>query len=330
MAKIIITIHGLGNKPPENLLTSWWRLAIEEGLSSIGKPHYFMKFYLAYWAHFLHPQQLDPAIKDPDHPLYLPDPYVPGKNNFQDQPKSLRKKFLDIFKRQMSHVLLDTDFTMRYGQLSDLVIHYFYQDLEVYYSSNSQVAGPAQQSARTAIQNQLIRILRTHSKKDILLIAHSMGSIIAYDVLKQLESEVNIDTLVTIGSPLGLAAIQRRLHHGTHSENKKDLHLPTPDNILRFWFNFADSEDKVAMDYQLAEDFEKNRHGVQPMDYLVHNNYELHGERNPHKAYGYLRTRQLAEVINNFINSDRYKISIWVGDKINRFWGEKKVKYESR
>lgn len=330
MSKVIIAIHGLGNKPAENLLTAWWRLAIEEGLRTIGKPHYFIKFYLSYWAHFLHPQPLDPAIVDPEDPLYLPDPYLPGKKKAMTNSPSWRGKFLDLSKRKMSHILLDTDFTVRHNQLSDMVIHYFYKDLEVYYTSDSQVVNQGRQPARTVIQNQLMNILRLHRNKDILLIAHSMGSIIAFDVLKQLESELSINTLVTIGSPLGLAAIQRRLYPGHHSEHKKDLHLQTPDNILHFWFNFADPEDKVAMDYQLAEDFEKNRHGIQPMDYLVHNNYELHGERNPHKAYGYLRSRQLAEVIDNFISEDRYKVSIWIGDTINRFWGEKKVTYESR
>jgi hypothetical protein len=80
----------------------------------------------------------------------------------------------------------------------------------------------------------------------------------------------------------------------------------------------------------LAEDFAANRFGVKPQDILVHNNYEIHGERNPHKIYGYLRAQQVAETIDNFLTTERTKISVWIGDKINQFWGEKKVKYESR
>jgi hypothetical protein len=330
MPKVIIGIHGLGNKAPEKLLASWWRLAIEEGLTAISKPHYFFKFNLVYWAHFIHPQPLDPAIKDPENPLFLPDPYLPGSTRRLTQSASRRQKLLGFFKKQMSHILLDTDFTIRHSQISDMIIHYFYQDLDIYYTANCPDAEHAHLSARTCIQERLISILRQNKNKDIMLIAHSMGSIIAYDVLKHLESEVKIDTLVTLGSPLGIASIQRRLHTGIPLENKREFHLSTPDNITRFWFNFADPEDKVAMDYELAEDFKANRFGVKPLDYLVHNNYELQGKRNPHKIYGYLRTRQMAETIDNFLTSERYKASIWIGDKINRFWGEKKVKYESR
>jgi hypothetical protein len=330
MSKVIIGIHGLGNKPPEPLLGSWWRLAIEEGLKAIAKPHYFFKFQLAYWSRFLHQQPLDPQLKDPEDPLYIPDPYLPGNTTTPDKAPTLRQKMLGVFKKQMSHILLDTDFTIRHSQISNMVIHYFYKDLDIYYSANCPDAEHVHLAARECIQTQLMSILREHRKKDIMIIAHSMGTIIAYDVLKQLEGELVIDTLVTLGSPLGLSTIQRRLHPATQSGNKNKFNLITPQNIRRFWFNFADPEDKVAMDYQLAEDFAENRYGVKPLDFLVHNNYELHGERNPHKIYGYLRAKQVAETIDNFLTSERFKVSIWFGDKINRIWGEKKVKYESR
>ncbi len=330
MSKIIIGIHGLGNKPSEALLASWWRLALEEGLKAIAKPHYFFKFKLSYWARFLHQQPLDPQVKDPEELLFIPDPYLPGNSTPPGIPSSLHQKLLGVFKKKMSHILLDTDFTIRHSQLSDMVIHYFYKDLDIYYSANCPDKEHAHLAARTCIQNQLTAILREHHKKDIMVIAHSMGSIIAYDVLKQLEGELEINTLVTLGSPLGLSTIQRRLYPGTQSGNKKQFNLKTPQNIRRFWFNFADPEDKVAMDYQLAEDFAANHFGVKPLDYLVHNNYELYGVRNPHKIYGYLRAKQVAETINNFLTSERFKVSIWLGDKINRIWGEKKVKYESR
>jgi hypothetical protein len=32
MSKIIIGIHGLGNKPPKTILTEWWGKSILEGL----------------------------------------------------------------------------------------------------------------------------------------------------------------------------------------------------------------------------------------------------------------------------------------------------------
>ena len=35
MAKVIIGIHGLGNKPPKDILEKWWKLSIEEGFKKM-------------------------------------------------------------------------------------------------------------------------------------------------------------------------------------------------------------------------------------------------------------------------------------------------------
>ena len=67
MSKIIICIHGLGNKPPEITLTKWWKASIKEGLKKIGHPRIFLNLKLVYWARFLNHTPLDPNQKDKDH-----------------------------------------------------------------------------------------------------------------------------------------------------------------------------------------------------------------------------------------------------------------------
>jgi len=37
MAKIIIGIHGLGNKPPKNILNAGWKASMFEGIKRIRK-----------------------------------------------------------------------------------------------------------------------------------------------------------------------------------------------------------------------------------------------------------------------------------------------------
>ena len=37
MKKIIIGVHGLGNKPPADVLEKWWAASIQEGLAAIGE-----------------------------------------------------------------------------------------------------------------------------------------------------------------------------------------------------------------------------------------------------------------------------------------------------
>ena len=67
MAKIIIGIHGLGNKPPPKTLSRWWQAAIREGLERLKKPNQQFAFELVYWAHYLYPLPLKPRIKDNDY-----------------------------------------------------------------------------------------------------------------------------------------------------------------------------------------------------------------------------------------------------------------------
>ena len=80
LSKIIIGIHGLGNKPPKKLLEKWWKESIREGLGAFGYKKYFFKFKLVYWAHILHPDPLNPQLEDKDDPTFLHEPYVPAEN----------------------------------------------------------------------------------------------------------------------------------------------------------------------------------------------------------------------------------------------------------
>jgi len=106
-----------------------------------------------------------------------------------------------------------------------------------------------EKTIRDAIRERLISILEKHNNKNILLIAHSMGSIIALDVLNNFD--VKVDTLVTIGSPLGLAVIRSKVVPPV----EEDSASPIPHTIKRSWFNLADLKDKVALDFDLADDF---------------------------------------------------------------------------
>ena len=54
MSKVIIGIHGLGNKPPKPLLKKWWKASIDEGLQKAGKTDLKYQFEMVYWADILH------------------------------------------------------------------------------------------------------------------------------------------------------------------------------------------------------------------------------------------------------------------------------------
>lgn len=132
-----------------------------------------------------------------------------------------------------------------------------------------------------------------------------MGSIVAFDVISSMAQNISIDTLVTMGSPLGLPVIVSNISQELKLKSRDQL--KTPPNIKN-WYNFSDLLDKIAFNYKLSDDYAENEFGVKPIDSLVINNYEINGIRNPHKSFGYLRTPEFAKILNDFILSEDLNI----------------------
>jgi len=319
MSKIIIGIHGLGNKPPKKLLKRWWKKSIREGLHAIGHPRFFFKFELVYWANFLHPLARDPNIKDRNDPAFLKEPYVPGASPNKKRPSRLRQQFLNYLERQIDKIFLNNDLSLHFASVSDLIMRRFFKDLDAYYSQACIDVKGSDCLIKDVIREQLAQVIRKHNKKTILLIGHSMGSIIAYDVLTQAVPDIKIDTFVTIGSPLGLPIIMSKIASEQKQRLIKKAKLGTPKNVVSNWYNFSDLSDRVALNYNLGDDYGANSKRVAVIDKIVYNNYVYDGRRNPHKIYGYLRSPEFAQVVHEFLNYGRNKKVIWLVDKIN-FW----------
>ncbi len=317
MSKIIIGIHGLGNKPQKKLLKKWWKKSIQEGLRAVGHPRFFFKFELVYWANFMHPIPKDPKINDKKDPAFLKEPYLPGSFPIKKKPSRLRQKFLDYLERQIDNIFLKKDLSLHFASVSDLIMRRFFKDLDAYYSQACINVQGSDCLIKDVIREQLAQVIRKHKNKTILLIGHSMGSIIAYDVLTQSVPEVKIDTFVTIGSPLGLPIIMSKIASEQKQRLIEKATLGTPENVVNNWYNFSDLRDRVALNYNLSDDYEANSHQVHVIDKIVYNNYEHNGEKNPHKIYGYLRSLEFAQVLHEFLDHGRNKKAIWMVDKIN-------------
>lgn len=135
-------------------------------------------------------------------------------------------------------------------------------------------------------------------KHPVLLIGHSMGSIIAYDTLWELShnhgNPVAIDLFLTMGSPLGQRFMQRRI--SGHDKRGVDRY---PRNIRR-WKNLTAVGDLTAIDPWLANDFgEMLELGMVESidDEEIFNYFHLDGELNVHAEYGYLANEKTALTI---------------------------------
>jgi len=137
----------------------------------------------------------------------------------------------------------------------------------------------------------------------VLLIGHSLGSVIAYDTLWELSrergAEPRVDLFVTMGSPLATHFIQRKV---CGSRERGAARYPA--NIGR-WANFTARGDTTALRPRLRPYFaEMLTLGLVESieDYVdLENCFRGAGGVNAHEAYGYLFQRKLAELVGDFI-----------------------------
>jgi hypothetical protein len=104
----------------------------------------------------------------------------------------------------------------------------------------------------------------------VVVVAHSLGTILAYDALHELgDSGPEIPLLVTVGSPLGIQEVQDHVR----------TPLAVPPRVAR-WRNIADPFDFVALDKTIADEYAPS---ARCEDCMVWNQ-----TRNHHSIGGYL------------------------------------------
>jgi hypothetical protein len=86
-----------------------------------------------------------------------------------------------------------------------------------------------------------------------VVVAHSLGSVIAYDCLKRVADTKKVDLLVTLGTPLGMSEVQHKLK----PEWSKDDGYP---GELPRWVNVVDRLDPVCVaDPIIANDYMRQK-----------------------------------------------------------------------
>ena len=166
------------------------------------------------------------------------------------------------------------------------------RDLRRYLGDANGIAAHARRMLKVPLQ------AATQMRRPILLIGHSMGSVIAYDSLWELSHDgrdhAQVDLFVTMGSPLGQRYMQKRLKGAQMSGYGR-----YPGNIRR-WKNLAAVGDLTALDRQFMDDFEEMLDlGLLESleDEAILTYYRLDGELNVHAEYGYLVHEKTAHTI---------------------------------
>jgi hypothetical protein len=278
---VIIGIHGLNNKPAQDVLRAFWEDSLAEGLLRNHSLDARSTIQLIYWADI---QYQKPLSEEEDK-----EPYVKalgeGTLPLYD-PRRIDKirAFLGKWggrKIDKAKDLIDLD------EPVERLLGIKLMDLRDYYGDEEK---------RKKMRARLSDLLRQHQNDKIFLASHSMGSIIAYDVLRQIEETepTKVEHFVTVGSPLGLPFVTLKIRQEFGATR-------SPENVRR-WTNIADPRDRVAIDCSLSDEYTANASGIQVQDILVQNGYiSPSGDKNHHKIYGYLRAPEFSDVVKEFL-----------------------------
>ncbi|MFI6393953.1 trypsin-like peptidase domain-containing protein [Nonomuraea sp. NPDC050547] len=118
--------------------------------------------------------------------------------------------------------------------LDHLLIAAVFRDVAAYLDDSS---------VRQAVLASVERTLP--SSGQVVLVAHSLGTVVAMDLLTRLPAALEVPLLVTLGSPLGLDAVQGRLLSGGPHR---------PDRVGQ-WLNVWSQSDPVSIGCPLEDDW---------------------------------------------------------------------------
>jgi hypothetical protein len=135
-------------------------------------------------------------------------------------------------------------------------------------------------TARHAEIDAIFANALTSAPGPVVVIAHSMGTVIAYEGLRKLSaSQIDVPLFITMGSPLGISKIRGVLRKWSGGEAK----LPRLECVGR-WVNVSNKEDPVCAERELSGYFLGSAGGS------IEDNTVSTGSVEPHSASGYLRT----------------------------------------
>ena len=163
------------------------------------------------------------------------------------------------------------------------------------------------------VRARMTRVLKDalSSNDKILIIAHSLGSLVTYDNLwkfshygeyrHEFGAKKKVDTLVTLGSPLGDGNVKKHLK-GSKSRGAKRY----PTN-LKYWVNFAAEDDYISHDSTLEDDYREmfncNLLNKPIDDRKIYSLNVRQGEANPHSSIGYLIHPEMSQLVYEWMNT---------------------------
>lgn len=191
---------------------------------------------------------------------------------------------------------------MKSMRLDEFAITKVAPDMRYYWNQDSKYGS----NLRWTLTAPLAKALE--QKDDVLLISHSLGTMICFDVLWKFsyygeyqalrKNGSRVSHWITMGSPLGNETVKRRLKGASATGDRR---YPS---VVQKWTNIAAKDDFISHDEDLANDYRKmvGSHLSEPITDLEVYNLAVRGSKsNPHHGAGYLVLPQVADAVADWL-----------------------------
>ena len=166
-------------------------------------------------------------------------------------------------------------------------------EISRYFNNTDNVASKIRDLLKQTLRPML------ENQDDVLLIGHSLGSVIAYDTLWELTHQEGVKgklDFLTLGSPIGMHYIHRRLL-GMNGHQKKSY-----PELIRRWVNLSAEGDVTALNQHINETFQPMLElglveSVEDHCHGIYNYFRSDEGLNCHRSYGYLVSPAVGSII---------------------------------
>ncbi len=267
----VTLIHGIANKPAADQLLGAWLdyLAADGGLDL--RAH-GVSSTMVYWADVLYPEPL-PAVEAMAEAVAGAGPVGDGLGESGDAPAvptatTEESAFLAGLAMKFGAIAAEADAAAAAGgsaeqgleaiplpwSIKKRIMETYLRDVHHYLFNVQFSPRPGDTyMVQEEIRRRMIAALQDGASRPgpHVVVSHSMGTVIAYDCLKRVDSCPSVDGLMTVGSPLGLDEVQDQLQPGWSGNDGFPRTRLTGE-----WVNVYDRLDPVAgFDANLANDF---------------------------------------------------------------------------
>ncbi len=285
----VVFVHGLARKPPrEKLKEIWlWGLSRDNPMPSIfaapnrgidlstkGVPQFFNYYADVFYgtdyetdfdSYYEKNGDKDIAIEGLDHvesELLVPNPVTPREREFLREFEAELSGQLALLPSEPFFRPTVTPQAEQYeiaswlpAPVKQAIIKKAAMEA-FYFLFNKEYVRPDGQRfmVRQELRSRLLRELASAGAQadQAVIVSHSMGTMVAYDVLRNCPECPPVETLFTLGSPLGITEVQDELMASDAGE------VDFPAAKLGQWINVYDPLDPVCgADPKLANDYRR-------------------------------------------------------------------------